>query len=139
MSQLKQEGFLLGALLNIPTELLNQHILEGLRAEGFADLRPSHTQVFQRLSLEGDRVVELAEQTHITKQSMGYLIDYLEKHGYVERIPDPTDRRAQLVRRTERGWQVNHAAARLVQQLQQEWTTLLGEAQMQQLEALLTR
>ena len=42
----------------------------------------------------------LAERAAITKQSMAELVAHLERHGYVERVPDPTDRRAKLVRST---------------------------------------
>ncbi len=34
---------------------------------------------------------------------MGYLVDALERRGYVERRPDPADRLAALVVITERG------------------------------------
>ena len=43
---------------------------------------------------------ELARRAQITKQSMSELVAHLERHGYVERVPDPDDRRAKLVRAT---------------------------------------
>jgi DNA-binding MarR family transcriptional regulator len=131
-------GFLIGALVNIPATLLVRRVYEGLLAAGFHDLRPAHTPVFQLLAPQGSRVTELAEQAGIAKQSMGYLIDYLEEHGYVERVPDPTDGRAQLVRRTGRGWEVNRMSAQLVREIQQEWTQLLGEERMEHLMSLLS-
>jgi hypothetical protein len=44
----------------------------------------------------------------------------------VERVPDPTDRRAVLVRRTERGWHVNAIARQAVAEVQEEWEAQLG-------------
>jgi hypothetical protein len=41
-----------------------------------------------------------------SKQAMAQLVAHLEEHGYVERVPDPHDRRAKLVRTTERGREV---------------------------------
>ena len=38
------------------------------------------------------------ERAQITKQSMAELVLHLERLGYVERVPDPSDRRAKLVR-----------------------------------------
>jgi DNA-binding MarR family transcriptional regulator len=134
----ERSGFLIGALLNIPSGILVRRVHEGLIAAGFRELRPAHTPVFQLLAPEGSRVTELAEQAGIAKQSMGYLIDYLEQHGYMERVPDPTDGRAQLVRRTPRGWEVNRMSAHLVWEIQQEWTHLLGEERMKHLQSLLS-
>jgi DNA-binding MarR family transcriptional regulator len=134
----EHSGFLIGALVNIPSGILVRRVHEGLIAAGFCELRPAHTPVFQLLAPEGSRVTELAEQAGIAKQSMGYLIDYLEQHGYVERVPDPTDGRAQLVRRTPRGWEVNRMSAHLVWEIQQEWTHLLGEERMKHLQSLLS-
>lgn len=137
-SEREHSGFLIGALVNIPTVILMRRVQEGLIAAGFHEIRPAHTPVFQLLAPQGSRVTDLAEQAGIAKQSMGYLIDYLEKHGYVERIPDPTDGRAQLVRRTARGWEVNRMSVQLVWEVQQEWTRLLGEERMKHLVSLLS-
>lgn len=42
-------------------------------------------------------MAELAEEARMTKQSMGELVAYLERRGYVERLPDPRDGRARIV------------------------------------------
>src|SRR5712692_9351156 len=127
------EGFLIGALLVIPATTIRKRVADGYAVAGFPDLRPAHAVVFQYLSPKGDRVTELAERAQMTKQAMGYLVDQLEERGYVERVADPTDGRAQLVRRTERGWEVNRVARRLVQEIQDEWAAQLGADRMQQL------
>ncbi len=132
-----QEGFLLGALLAIPSDALRQRVHEGFAAAGFGDLRPAHDAVFALLRTEGDRVVDLAKRAQTTKQAMGYLVAYLEEHGYVERVADPSDGRAQIVRRTERGWEVQRTARRLVHEVQQEWAEQLGPERMQQLVLIL--
>jgi DNA-binding MarR family transcriptional regulator len=46
--------------------------------------------------------------------------------GYFERTTDPHDRRATLIRRTERGWGVNRIASEVVETTQQEWSAALG-------------
>jgi len=93
--------------------------------------------VFALLRPDGDRVVELAKRAQMTKQAVGYLISYLEAHGYVERVSDPRDGRAQIVRRTEHGWAFQRAARRVVQEIQDEWAEQFGVERMQQLIALL--
>jgi DNA-binding MarR family transcriptional regulator len=94
--------------------------------------------VFQHIAPEGSRLTDLAERAQITKQSMGYLVDYLEQRGYLERRPDPTDRRAALVCLTDRGWAQVHAALAIIHTVERDWTRALGKERMRQLRQLLT-
>jgi DNA-binding MarR family transcriptional regulator len=59
--------------------------------------------VFQFLDDARTHVGTLARRAQMTKQSMAELVAHLERHGFVERIPDPADRRAKLVRVTGKG------------------------------------
>jgi DNA-binding MarR family transcriptional regulator len=132
-----QQGFLIGALLLIPADELRRRVQEGYMTAGFTDIRPAHHVVFGVLSPEGDRIVDLAKKAQTTKQAMGYLVEYLEECGYLERVPDPRDGRAQIIRRTERGREVNRAAKRIVQEIQDDWAEQLGPERMDQLMVLL--
>src|SRR5436305_11748425 len=109
----------------------------GLADAGFDDLRPAHTAVFQHIESGGSRLTELAERAQITKQSMGYLVDYLEQRGYLERRPDPSDRRAVLISLTDRGWEQVRAALKIIGTIEEELGSRLGEPRMQQLRELL--
>ena len=93
--------------------------------------------MFQFLDDDGTRVSVLAERAQITKQSMAELVAHLERHGYVERVPDPSDRRAKLVRATARGAEIYAIAREVVAELEDEWTRALGKAKMRQLRELL--
>lgn len=68
---------------------------------------------------------------------MGYLVDYLEQQGYVERRPDTRDRRATRICLTERGWSQVRAALGIIAALEQEWTDALGQPRIEQLRELL--
>jgi DNA-binding MarR family transcriptional regulator len=127
---LEQDGFLIGSLVAAVAAELEQRVLEGYHAAGFTDIRAAHAQIFRLLPPKGCRVTELAERAYSSKQAVGYLVDYLEEHGYVERVPDPNDGRAQIVRRTERGWELNRTARQLVQQVQHEWAQQIGKERM---------
>jgi DNA-binding MarR family transcriptional regulator len=128
----------LGILLRAPFQEVVRRVSAELAASGFEDLRPAHTAVFQHIAPEGSRLTDLAERAQITKQSMGYLVDYLELRGYLERRPDPSDRRAALVCLTDRGWAQIHAAMSTISKVEGEWTRALGKQRMQQLRELLT-
>jgi DNA-binding MarR family transcriptional regulator len=74
-----------------------------LAESGYRDLRPRHGIVLAYLDEQGSRATELAVLSGRHKQLVGRTVDELEALGYVERTPDPTDRRAKLVVPTPRG------------------------------------
>jgi DNA-binding MarR family transcriptional regulator len=130
--------YAIGALLAVPVEVLAQRVAAAL-AEDFPDYRRNCDAVFRWLGPEGDRISDLAARCGVSKQAMGETINWLEQHGYVERLPDPSDARATLVRRTELGWRVNRIAREQVEATQAEWMRALGEADFAQLIGLLRR
>ncbi|HYP47413.1 MAG TPA: MarR family transcriptional regulator [Thermoleophilaceae bacterium] len=126
-------AILLREPLRSGTALLHQRFAEG----GHPEIRPPHGNVMQFLDDDGTRVSVLAERASITKQSMAELVAHLEQLGYVERVPDPTDRRAKLVRATPRGKQLYSIARAVVAEIEAEWAKRLGKAKMRQLRELL--
>ena len=137
MAEKQEDRRMLGALLRIPFQSIVARIYEGLVARGFTDLRPAHFVIFQLIKPEGSRVTELADQAQITKQSMGALVNYVETCGYIERLPDPTDRRAKIVRLTKRGWELDAAAREILKQTEEEWEQQLGVGRMDDLKQIL--
>ena len=126
----------LGLLLRLPQQALVARVHDGLVAAGYDDIHFAHLSVFQNLG-DGARASDLAARAQITKQSMGYLVDYLAARGYVERVADPTDRRAMLIRPTARGREVDRAARLLIDQLERECAARIGEDRLRQLRGLL--
>jgi DNA-binding MarR family transcriptional regulator len=131
------QDFMIGALLTLPYQALHQSITRQLEARGFPDLTPSHAAAMRVLEPGGSRLTEMAGRAGMTKQSMKYLIDQLEGTGYVAREPDPMDRRAQVIRHTERGWRYAAMAAELVHELELDWSRKLGADKMRRLKRLL--
>src|SRR5579859_2551629 len=111
-------NFMIGALLTIPTVNISARVNARLRERGFGEVTDSNSIVMKVLGPDGDRITELARKAAITKQSMGYLVEQLEATGYVERVTDPSDARAFIIRRTKVGWAFNRAAAEEVAQLE---------------------
>ena len=131
------DSILIGGLLTVTVQHISRRVTQRIVERGFTSYRITHQAVFQWCAPEGSRLTTLAAQAGLSKQAMGELVDYLEQEGYVERIPDPTDARAILVRRTERGWAVNRIAREVVEEVQQEWAQVLGEENFQMLLAQL--
>ncbi len=127
----------IAVLLREPFRAGTDRLMRRFAERGHPAVRPPHGNVFQYLDDAGTRVSVLAERAQVTKQSMAELVAHLERHGYVERVPDPADGRAKLVRATARGSEVFAIAREFVAELEAEWTALLGETKMRRLRALL--
>jgi len=105
---------------------LNDVVLVRLARQGHDAVRPAHAAVFQYLDDTGTTVSLLAERARMTKQAMAELIRHLEAHGYVRRVPDPTDGRAKLVLPTDLGNQVIEVAQGLAPEIEHLISALLG-------------
>ncbi len=134
MEPRKHIGQLLWAPYRAHLVLLHQ----ALAAAGYPDVQPTHgNNLFRHLRHEGSRITEIAEQAELTKQYIGSLAEDLEERGYVERVPDPRDGRAKLVRLTAKGQDVERVAEETLRQLEEELTARLGATKMAALRELL--
>ena len=82
---------------------MQREFFSRLAAEDFEGLESRHAAVLAYLDEDGVRATDLARLSGSHKQAVGRLIDELEALGYLERRPDPGDRRAKLVVPTARG------------------------------------
>ena len=127
----------LGALLRDAFRELSEHVHARLAEQGHPHIRVAHGNVFQFLDDEGTRVSVLAERAQMTKQSMGELVAHLESHGYIERVPDPGDGRAKLVRVTASGQATYPLARAAIAEVEARWAERIGEAKLRRLRELL--
>ena len=76
------------------------------------------------------RLTDLAEAAGFTKQAVGEVVADLERLGYVERVPDPADGRAKLVRLSERGHRARELAGQMFEEIEAGWAERLGEERL---------
>jgi DNA-binding MarR family transcriptional regulator len=69
----------------------------------------------------------------VRKQTMAQVVEQLEEMGYVERRPDPRDRRGRLVFLTERGQAVRPVGAAAGRSVEQQWAQLSSPETIQAL------
>ena len=126
------------AMLGRAYSLLGFQIVDGVVGAGFPQ-KPSHSAVFAQIKMEGSRLTDLARGANITPQAMGELVDELEELGYVQRRPDPTDRRAKLIVLTDRGRACIAAGISTINGIEERITQTLGERGHRQLRSLLDK
>jgi DNA-binding MarR family transcriptional regulator len=125
------------SLLDAATESVLAEFRRDLEEAGYADIRPTHGCVFRFVRDDGMRLTELAGLAGMTKQSVGELVDDLVDLGYVERIPDPEDRRAKLICLTDRGIEAQRVGFGLLADVEDRWAERFGATRMRQLRKLL--
>jgi DNA-binding MarR family transcriptional regulator len=124
---------LIGLLLRLLYQHYSEDIHASLRAAGFGDIRPTHANVFPFVGPDGITISELAELARVRKQTMAEAVEQLERMGYVERRPNPNDRRSRLVFLTDRGESVKpitHATAAAVED---RWAELTSPKELEAL------
>jgi DNA-binding MarR family transcriptional regulator len=129
----------LGAMFRLIHSALVQEYTGWLASSNYPDVKPAHAAVLQPLwqNPDGERLTTLADTASITKQSAGALVDHLEQTGYVERIPDPDDRRATRIRLTARGRSYGRDVRSFGRGLEDRLAGRVGERRLKELRATL--
>jgi DNA-binding MarR family transcriptional regulator len=128
---------MIGALLRLPGEAVSRRLLQALRANGFDDIDAPQLSALLWPGPEGMRPSDLATRMRVTKQALNYLLRGLEQHGYLERHPDPDDRRARRIALTDRGRSLIPVIRGAVAEAERDWNAALGEKRFAQLRELL--
>ena len=129
----------IGLLCFIVQRAMEDRVLADIAAAGFDDVTIAQARVLARVSSKGTRITELAERARVSKQTVTFMVDQLERAGYVHRVPDPTDARARLVIFAERGLAAQQVARRTEAVVQEEWTRHLGRRPTARLHQILTQ
>jgi DNA-binding MarR family transcriptional regulator len=123
----------LGLLLRLVHQCWSQSVEAALAEAGFGDIRPPHANVFTFVPPEGIQVSELTRLAHVRKQTMTQVVEELEKLGYVERRPDPNDRRGRLVFLTRKGKGVRPVAMAAGKRVEERWEALTSPKEIETL------
>ena len=127
-------------LLRLTYNLLSARIFATVAEAGYTDLRPSHGNVMEQLTFQdGLRLTDLAALAGMTAQSMGELVDDLERRGYVERRPDPRDRRAKRIYLTTKGSANVRVGASAAAEADRYVDRLVGEGRHAEIREILER
>ena len=118
-------------------EAFERDLLAKLAKEGFGDVRRVQLSLYRNLELTGTRLTDLAQRAAMTKQGMQELVDRAVKAGYVERMVDPTDRRAKVIAFTCRGLSLLEGLHRAIAFAQAQMAAAVGEDNMQAIAAQL--
>ena len=106
-------------------------VLELMSASGHVETRIAHVNLTRNLDVEGTRLTELARRASMSKQAMGELVDQCAELGLVDRLADPDDRRARIIKFTPDGLTWLDAFRHAVDVAEQEMRADLGKVTME--------
>ncbi len=126
-------------LLFRAARLLNEWALATVRKETRnPNIRAAHTSLLPHLGFHGTRLTELAEKLGVSKQAAFQLVEELEAQGMVEKIDDPADGRAKLIRFSKRGERALLDGLRVLGEIERTLAAAIGRERFEALhEALL--
>jgi DNA-binding MarR family transcriptional regulator len=131
-------------LRNLPSRLLTQAAMHADRLvnEGLAgaDARKWHYAVLASLQEFGPASqATLSRRTGIFRSDLVAVINQLAARGLIERAPDPSDRRRNVITMTPRGRRHLRQLDKLIDTIQDDLLAPLTQSQRDQLVRLLTR
>ena len=116
-------------LLFRASRLVNERAIARVADRG-GELRPAHTALFPHITSRGVRLITIADRLGVTKQAIGPLIDDLERQGIIQRVDDPADRRAKLIRWTKKGERALVHGLGVLAALEHDLARSVGKARM---------
>jgi DNA-binding MarR family transcriptional regulator len=121
VTQERARAITLITLFRQTSKLMVDELTQRLRAAGDVNCTPAHHPVFENIDPDGTRLTVLAERAAMTHQSMSELVSSMAAIGYLERVRDPADGRAKLVRLTPYGRRMVRIAVAEIADVEREW------------------
>lgn len=116
-------------------EQLRARLLE----RGWGPVSRSQSLVLTHVANGASRASRIAENMGVSRQAMSQLLSEMAEAGLIEMVPDPVDRRAQLVRFAAAGARIREDAQQTLRALEDEMEAILGRAPAAALRAALAK
>ena len=113
--------------------LVNEEGIRRLREVSGHDVRMAHTTLFPHIDFDGVRLTELARRVGHTKQAVAQVVDELVEMGALEKVKDPSDGRAKLIRFSAEGRPGLLAGLVVLGSIESELGAALGRERMMRL------
>jgi DNA-binding MarR family transcriptional regulator len=121
------------ALVNLVAASGAPRLRAAFAAAGLDGIRPAQAVALVPLAAGGLHASDLADQLGVSRQAVAQGVAALERHGYITRVPDPADARAQIIELTPRGRQVLRVMRSNAIDVERRWEHVLGPQRLGQL------
>jgi DNA-binding MarR family transcriptional regulator len=131
------EDVAIPALLRHARRVYGTAIRSAQVAVGCDDVPRNGSYVLGSIARSGSPLADIIQQMGMSKQAAGQLVDTLVVRGYLDRTPDPNDRRRMTVSLTDRGRLAASAGRGAVEDLDAELLKRVGEQHVRHTQATL--
>ena len=121
-----------GRMLKLTSRYVEEQVEKMWKERGFEDIRTGHIALIANIHPDGTSVNTLAEKAYTSKQAMSQILKELEEFGYVESTTDPEDKRAKVIKLTEKGIAFIELLLHCGKEIDKRFTKILGKEKMQQ-------
>jgi DNA-binding MarR family transcriptional regulator len=137
VGDLEREQYATPTLMRSARGVYAQSIRAHLHAIGIEDLPRNGIFILTGIDASGGPRLDLASELGVTKQAVSQLVEILVKQGYLERGPDPDDRRRVDLRLTKRGEQAVEASVRAIDEVDHQLSQRVSPDQVAAMRAVL--
>jgi DNA-binding MarR family transcriptional regulator len=134
-----EQGLDFGILLALAYAAFVEDLREGLAAAGFPDLHRSFGYVARMLAEGPLTLRQVADRLEVTSPAALKVVVTMMKSGYLERLDDPSDRRARKVRLTKKGFAALGRARAFHRHFERALARDVGAKTVQKMRAALER
>lgn len=127
----------MGGLLPRLADYILQRLMVLTKDKGHTGLKLSFAQVLTLIGPAGGRIQQIATSHDVSKQAISVIANDLEGLGYLQRQVDPADARQIVLQFTRKGEALIADSVSSVEQLEAEFTAIIGKAAMQRLKSTL--
>jgi DNA-binding MarR family transcriptional regulator len=132
----QREQLLLRMVLRL-FQTMNQETIHRMNERGVPEMMPSYPRLLGNLDTDGTRISALSRKMGTSRQATSQLLQEIEDRGFVERSPDPDDKRGVIVRFTPKGRKALGMAVETMLEIEKEYAAILGDGKMAKLKQLL--
>jgi DNA-binding MarR family transcriptional regulator len=122
----RSEGAELAQLLLAGFRSLADEVTRELQVRGHPGVRPAHEFALRAIDAGADTASELGRRLSVSKQAAAQNLAVLERLGYVEREPDPSDARRKRLKVTPHGYDMMAVGGAVLDEVRERWLAELG-------------
>lgn len=133
-----RETVLLRLLIRL-SQIETNELVERLHDHGHEGVQRTYIALLANIDTEGTRLVEIARRLGVSRQAASQMVKEVQRRGFLERLDDPSDGRAILVRHNPAGRALLLDALALMNEIEAEYAAIVSQPALDQTRRTLRR